>query len=514
MIGENSVTYLYIGNKSRNGVTDILKLPEGAVALTKADNEREIVTSGSANETLQVAQKVNGQLVYSPVFVPNDFTVSRNEHEDAKEQITFVGYNGTEGNLDEDEDDKGTTFNLSLRMSHTQGMYNNTPMIKSVPYRLLSGDDNEERQSNLAKGLTESFTRQFRRDPDQLLRCERTADGTDATITAASDGNLIKVTKGSKKVTVHSCTDGADIADAGNVTFSAGDVIKIPTINGREFKFSPATDDDHLIVIGEQSVAVEIGTVGATDTAEAIRDAINDDSYLGERVIASVDTSDDVIITYRPGFYALPPVVLGDTAGGGLEVTTETGNDQRGAYIIPSAHTDDTEFELDTPWATEGGYVSIASGDDRNNDACDVSDQSNWGLMLTGQTPTEVDAVTDFPFMVSFKVSFYKSGSEEPSEADITYEQSSSYGVGNYRVLASKEVYTTMNDGNPVVSGYPPTKYRRKAEKFRQYDVFTIKGVDAGYTSAATGIKPISTYNILIAVEQDDAGDIEDILGI
>jgi len=76
---ENSVTYQFIGNVTKGGAaaepTDILDLPEGAVALVDENNSVE--NDPTTEDRVRIVQKANGQFIYSPYFIVGDAEVNK-----------------------------------------------------------------------------------------------------------------------------------------------------------------------------------------------------------------------------------------------------------------------------------------------------------------------------------------------------------------------------------------------------------------------------------------------------
>ena len=512
MINENSVTYQYIGNVTNVGALDgsIDLLPEGAIALQRGDTHAIGANAGLQGVRMRAVQRLpGGQLVFSPYFTPNQGTVTRQNHVRPVEQVSYLGHNGTAGALDV-EDDREYILNVTL--NHTQGVYNNTPMIKSVPFYLrayAAGTNNRIIQRDLAAGIVDNFKRHFARTPGNVVKAERVSDGVVAAQAAIATTILARVTEGSNIIEYMDWDFAGDVVP-GLGTQVAGDALAIPIDGGRVFTFT-TTADNHAVIIDNVYISVtDAGTADQNGTAVA--NAINN-SVLSDRVIATnVDSA--VTITYKPNFRSLPPVILQDEGAEACRiVTTTVGNNVRARYRMETAITNAASGVLDMPWQGPTGYIAInanpAQGTAPNSlgQTADAT-AADWGVMFSGRTPLRFNPVSETPFQVSFSLGFSKimnrgDNGIQPALTDsrITYSVAANQGLGTFPQVAVKEVYTTMNEGNAQICGYPPTNYRKVATPGVEYDLFVVNATDAGYISATTGQRPISKFNIILAID-------------
>jgi hypothetical protein len=401
MITENSVTYQFVGNVNHVPVLEqnVANLPEGAVAFVNGSGT--IVAAGeiAAGTQIRVAQKINGQLVFSPFFTRGTSTVVTQTYVAPVEQITYLGYNGTGGQLD---DEDGREYSLDLYLNHTQGVFNNTPMIKSVPAWVApqaAGTASGTKQYLLASALVDSLNRQFRRSPSQSVKGEIVCNNAGTALGTGVD--TLTFTAGSKYFTA------TDIDDATvNAALAVGDLIRLGT--------------------------------GVTDPVYKV---------------VAIDTVNNV------GTLDLPVA------------TSSTGLDPAYERI---------------PAASIGAAV--------------------FGVKFTGVTTSIKDPVSETPAQVNFKVTFDKilnasdNGILPQVTATIVTTTPSKEGIGTGAKVAVKEIYTTMNEGQPQVCAYPPTKYRKAALLTANYHQKVISSTNDAYVSQATGQKPVSKFNIIIAV--------------
>lgn len=501
---EDSATFLFVATKERDGASTVNDLPVGAVALEEGNGE--LVTEGSnvdKDTDIRVVQKLRGgQIVASPYFTLNmakpdiesetDHSV---DYEESKEQISFYGatssgtVSSTEG-LPDPEDGKTYTLNVTLR--HSQGIYNNTPFVKTIPYKATSTD-----VGDLAKGLMKSFMGSFKRMPDPVVRCERVSDGVSSQATITATGDLLKVTNGSKTVAFYT-SDGASLSTStGDIT--ENDVVKLPVETGREFKATLTTGEHNTqALIGPYNISVD-GNTDADTTSSDLADAIND--TCGDDVKAvSASGSSEITITYGPDFFALPPVIYcaDDDC---LEVSTEEGNELYAMYIAPDAASSDATFELDVPWQGPTGYISIEDeGDDNNGARIATGDVDNWGLMFIGQKQP-FDPVTGRYIKTSFHVA------SSDFDREMKTLQTASAGKGTWEEIGKLEVYSKFNEdgGLGVVSSYPPTDYRRQVKQNKCFDYIYFTIVNDKMTVVTSGMTHASKYNIHIAFDTEDA---------
>ena len=350
-------------------------------------------------------------LKFSPVFTRGNAQITNLAYVAPVEQVSFIGWNGTAGALDTEID---ATYVASVRLENTQGVYNNTPIIKTVPVYLpddvaLAGS--ALGQFEHATRLIDSFAAQFSeaRLAGQVIRAERVSNGTRVVIdSGAGTATGLRLTNGSARVvSIIEATGAAGTMEAGEVN-----VDEIVHLRGSAYQVV-ASDADGFTL---------------------------DRPYLG--------ASEDIVF---------------DTALTGI-------------------YDDGT-----------------------------LGDATTWGVRLTGVTPAQFDAKTDmFPRRVRFQASYTKTFTDpfnlfrkvtEPADAAFTTTVAANEGVGTGAEIAKREVYTNMNEQNHVVSHFPPTNYRDSAILTNNYRQIMIQGFHNRFLDVATGKRPISQFNIIIALE-------------
>lgn len=245
---ENSVTYQFIANVD-SGMDDTAgtitpnDLPEGSVGVFTLDGDSVQDQAGAgANDLIRVVGRKNGSLNFSPPFMTSVADIESSATEAAVEQVSYVGYNPEE---DEGELDTlgNTSYVLGFRLNHTQGVYNNTPIVKSVPFWLsdMTGKDDGEIQRLLAEGLMKIHQKEFKRYPGEIIRADLTCDSDTSAPLYAGSATDMQVTNDSKEVIY---TDGsgsaeantnADKPDVGDyIVFDDDVVYKIVEVDGND----------------------------------------------------------------------------------------------------------------------------------------------------------------------------------------------------------------------------------------------------------------------------------------
>ncbi len=202
----------------------------------------------------------------------------------------------------------------------------------------------------------------------------------------------------------------------------------------------------------------------------------------------------------------------GVPADGGADHAAGTVISLKGvAYIVTANDGNEREFTLDSPY--KGVTEEIASGTTPATQAGLIGAPGDWGLRFTGVAidSSTFNPVTESHRPVVFKLSWDRISEPDTASADpttITYEVDPVPGIGTFEEVAVREVYTTMNEGNPFISAYPPTNYRKIADSTQTYKTYVINGTDESYTSATTGQRPVSKFNIYVCVATGLTADI------
>lgn len=231
MFESNGVTFQYIGTGNVDTVANTTKINSyadlTAGALAVVDEENKAVKGTLATGKVRVVQRVGNTLVYSPFFDMAKVQVAIHEdYSAALEQISYVGYNGTTGELDEITN---TTFVLQFILEHTAGAVNNSPFIKTVPFKTSTA-----LQKDLALGWLQSANAVFKTaiTPYSSIKFERVLnEAVDAANDFLGDATVVK---GTKSFTVAESSgaagDGGDYATSTSIV--VGDWVRIGTVGG------------------------------------------------------------------------------------------------------------------------------------------------------------------------------------------------------------------------------------------------------------------------------------------
>lgn len=205
MINEKNASYFYVADVV-NGIADEASY-EGMSAKSLAvvrctDNlNEESALSGTPTVRVRIVQKkADGTYVFSPTFTYADIVAkSKQAYVAPAEQVSYWGYNAATNTVGFGTIATGTTYTLHFVLNHTRNMYNNAPQIKTVPYKATSTS-----QSLMARGLLESFLRQFEREPSRTIKAERINSGAQLDAVAAGGAATAAVVYGSKVITMSS----------------------------------------------------------------------------------------------------------------------------------------------------------------------------------------------------------------------------------------------------------------------------------------------------------------------
>ena len=127
---EKSLTDVFVANTSTGAVTTVAAMANSSVAVQNADGSIRVAGDGAVTNGLDyriVMKSSNGTVTYSPWFKPEQILTKKTQAYSAPvEQVSYVGYNGTSGNLDANAN---TEYVLRVILDYTQRNANNTPVI-------------------------------------------------------------------------------------------------------------------------------------------------------------------------------------------------------------------------------------------------------------------------------------------------------------------------------------------------------------------------------------------------
>lgn len=499
MINEKNATYLFVGNVA-NGIADEASytgMAAGSIAVVRALDNLNEESAISGTTPVRIVQKnTDGTYKFSPIF--NYSGIQYKESEDFSpnvQQVSYFGYDGTSNTTGFGSITSGDTYTLHVVLGYSRNTYNNAPEIKTVPYKTTSTSE-----ADLAKGLQEGFIRQFTtlREPNPVIRAERVVDIASA---AALTGSAViyKLTKGSTTVSTYIKTaDGTVGLTASTASVTAGNIIHAASSGARTFTFSAnalgSSAGHHAIYIGETTYLVaDAGDAAANGTA--ICAAIN----AGTQATASGTTT--VTITYRPDFYALPPMVMysaDDSTWANLAVTSASGDTKPVAYKAAATTSAAATFELDVAWQGETGYLYEGTGTTTTAGiGIGTATAGYWGLKLSGLVqpfnPIN-DSMTNY--LVNFDITTGDFGSL------VEYKsQKPKYGTGTWQSVAYQEFYSQGLSRDTIRSIRPLTQYNLETDENVGYDIITLSVRASSIQSQTTGLTFNSDFRIIIATQ-------------
>lgn len=204
----NAKHVLVAGNVARTAAasTD----PNSASYL--ADGEMVIVSSAGtvltsatvgAQDSIRIAQRSGDQIFYSPMITgKNIASYKGSAYSSDLEQISYLGYNGVSGAIDEIT---SNDYLVRIVRQDTQATYLNKEMLKFGAYRSLASTSEEA----IAKGLTDSLVANFSREPEQEIKFERVSSAAGAAMTGTA--TTVSVTNGSTKAVINGTLTNAGL---------------------------------------------------------------------------------------------------------------------------------------------------------------------------------------------------------------------------------------------------------------------------------------------------------------
>lgn len=193
-------------------------LEKGAVVMVNAGLERTTLATLADGDSFMIVQgKGTGkQLMKSPVLVKGKTKITTSKHKPAVQQITTIGYNGTNGSLPAAND---TSYFIKIRKNDNDAANRSQPMSLFAQYKT----DATGTQAELASGLAVVGNRNFLDEPaNGYLTFEVLCDHAGAATGAAPD--TVVGTVGERTVVI---TDTG--ANATVIALSAGDYFRVGT---------------------------------------------------------------------------------------------------------------------------------------------------------------------------------------------------------------------------------------------------------------------------------------------
>lgn len=434
-------------------------LDNGGVPATDVDSFRDImIKQGGSNRGTDYINRDRVLSVSAKLFVR------------PSEQISFVGYDGTAGNIVLANDNP-----YIIRLNFTTGDRSQEFPIQRILHGYFKSDTSAtgvEVSHGLAANMAAEARKRFERD----VKAEVTSNGTVTAYGAAPI--LAKFTKDSKTVAFLTAAFAADLG-----TVTTGDFVNVPSSEGTTYTFTASIlgggAGNHVITIGEKVFTVaDAGS--PTQNGVAIVAAINADT---EAAMSASDNGSGVVTLTQKYCKApvLPPTVYDDNAPAYIAVTIATGNAVPVKYKVETGVTSGGSFTLEIPFQGETGYVVVGttaatmSGIDTTPTA--------FGLKITGLKRRFSQAKK-----IEYSKPSWVTTLDGFGTTTVTSAQAMSLGSGTYEQVAMEDRLSDITYGNKYVKDYlhSPNYY---VEQCGEYGCVTIVWEDP--LSMTIGPKPV-----------------------
>jgi hypothetical protein len=271
----DSPTYTYILNVD-DGVADdtaITGIAAKSGQFAFLDTGKTEVNAIAAGYDYYFATKDTGSVLHkSPAFNYSSVKNAVSKDQVARtEQITYVGYNGVSGSLDAAN---ATYYSLGIVLNHTFGVLNNSPLMKTIPFKSTAAT-----QSNIAAGLVNAGAVSFARGVNKDIKFERINSGAQLNAMASATaavvngsltcfvGSILRMGTsgaGTAPCYIVKSIDGAGLVvvldqpyqGATDATFAHGTIetvtegdwgIKMTGVSITDANFSPTTDTPYVV---------------------------------------------------------------------------------------------------------------------------------------------------------------------------------------------------------------------------------------------------------------------------
>jgi hypothetical protein len=174
----------------------------------------------------------------------------------------------------------------------------------------------------------------------------------------------------------------------------------------------------------------------------------------------------------------------------------------RGAtYVVKSATTN--ALQLDLPYQGVTEVIDVSTTVDQAASAATIS---NWGIRFVGITPvSSFNSQVDTPYVVAFTV-------QAPDfTAEFTNSALPTMGSGAYQLVAFDESYAQFHNKDKFVDTYPARIATIVASNVKSYDILSFKAFDRTYTSATTGMNPVSPFGFTLCFDSALANNYDDV---
>lgn len=463
MFSQRNISYVLIGKDlGATSQTRAEELLNGEVAISNVFGS--VLSSGTGVDRFMIHQGgVNGKPARSTdvITAANITSVSAKAYAAGREQIDFIGYNGSSGSIT-----AANEKTYTIRMNFVYGDRGQEfPQQNFI--NVWTTSDSSATQSEIVQPLVKDLASTARKRYERDFKAEITSDGTLADFTGTA--TMLKFTKDSKTV---SFVTSAGAASTGTV--AAGDLIQVPSQEATSYTFTAnilgTGAGRHLVWLG--NTLYNVADAGsAAQNADAIAAAIN----AGNQATATVSTA---AVTIVPNNCSEPfgvPVVnytADDSTYSNAAITINSGNTVPVRYVVASSVSSAASFELTVAFQGETQYA--VGGTTATTQTGVVGSVTNYGIKITG-LKRRFNVQPGRRYRKSRWVTTIKNF----GSTAVTNSQTAYLGCGTWEQVAEEDLFGDIVLGN---------KYRGDihmprnlfAETCGQYGCVTITWSDLG----------------------------------
>lgn len=497
MYTQNNVLRVFVGknvNSTSNGtvIDHYSDLSDGAIAVVDESNTVQ-TTSLASVKKFRFVWRNGVNLIYSPFMkVGNIVKYYTRGWSIPKEQISYVGWNGTNGSI---ELQNSKLYILRIVPLDSFKTFGNKVHYKISSYK----SDSAATQAEVADGLLDDLFDQFKHESEVTMKFERTAAGTSL---AALTGSAViyKFTKDSTSVATYiKAADGTAALTASTASVTAADVIQTPSTSAYQFTFDAVALGNSaghtLVFINDTSYLVNDAGSDAQN-ATAIVAAIN----AGDLATATASTA-AVTVTMRNGVQGCMMVLKSDDDSTWTNVVVTPSDTVPVIYRAAATTSSAATFTLDQPW--QGPTCYFYEGTTVGKNVGVLTATGAYGIKCTGVARTNfVPGV--FKYMKNrFKLLMTVDGVS--STTTITYSQVANEGQGTYEQIAELEWFASGNFINYAKRVAEPgdDTMRATAVSTTRYETIVLHVYDDNDVATLTGASPKSVHEIILAYHKD-----------
>ena len=249
MYTQKDIARIYIGgDKSYTSATLVASMDVGEIAIQTIAGA--ILTSGSDITTpFRVVTMYTEGLSFSDWVQPASLGYHTKAYSAAQEQISYLGYNGTTGDMDALA---STDYIIRLLIKDNLKEFGDKQMYKYGAYKSNSTTS----QKDIAFGLIASLVANFKRDPG-VIKCETVSNGAKTYLTGTSDITVSNSSVSWTAATTPSWVVG-DLVSIRGITY---EIATIASTTAGTFNYAYQGVSETIDVSVESTAVAELATV-------------------------------------------------------------------------------------------------------------------------------------------------------------------------------------------------------------------------------------------------------------